>query len=129
MREDGGWKIRYKEEKQCTGCVWGANISKADEMRTPEEAEEIKTFPYWEAVGVLIWLATMTWLDIACAVRVVARFHAIPTPHKELGNHVRWAWPWTWTGSVHRFGLWGLPGYKTVGVWCSGNAGIQESRK
>ena len=31
-------------------------------------------FPYREAVGALMWTATMTRLDIMCAVRAVARF-------------------------------------------------------
>ena len=31
-------------------------------------------FPYREAVGVLMWTATMTWPDIACTVRAVVRF-------------------------------------------------------
>ena len=49
-------------------------LSKADEPRNPEEKEEIRKFPYREAVGALMWTATMTWPDIACAVRAVARF-------------------------------------------------------
>ena len=49
-------------------------LSKADEPRNPEEKEEMRKFPYREAVGVLMWTATMTRPDIACAVRAVARF-------------------------------------------------------
>ena len=49
-------------------------LSKADEPRNPEEKEEMRKFPYREAVGALIWTATMTRPDIACAVRAVARF-------------------------------------------------------
>ena len=59
-------------------------LSKADEPRNPEEEEEIKKFPYREAVGALMWTATMTRPDIACAVRAVARFCENPGPaHKK----------------------------------------------
>ena len=49
-------------------------LSKADEPRDPEEKEDMRKFPYREAVGGLMWTATMTRPDIACAVRAVARF-------------------------------------------------------
>ena len=42
-------------------------LSKADEPRNPEEKGEMRKFPYWEAVGALMWTATMTRSDIACA--------------------------------------------------------------
>ena len=59
-------------------------LSKADEPRNPEEKEKIKKFPYREAVGALKWTATMTRLDIACALRAVARFCENPGPaHKK----------------------------------------------
>ena len=49
-------------------------LSKADEPRNPEEKEKMRKFPYREAVGALMWTATITRPDIACAVRAVARF-------------------------------------------------------
>ena len=49
-------------------------LSRADEPRNPEEKEEMRKFPYREAVGALMWAATMTRRDIACAVRTVAKF-------------------------------------------------------
>ena len=59
-------------------------LSKAGEPRNPEEKEEIRKFPYREAVGALMWTATMTRSDIACAVRAVARFCENPGPaHKK----------------------------------------------
>ena len=51
-----------------------STLPKADEPRNPEEKEEMRKFPYREAVGVFMWTATMTRPDIACAVRAVARF-------------------------------------------------------
>ena len=58
-------------------------LSKADEPRNPEEKEEMRKFPYREAVGALMWTATMTRPDIACAVRAVARFCENPGPAHE----------------------------------------------
>ena len=59
-------------------------LSKADEQRNPEGKEEIRKFPYREAVGALMWTATMTRPDNACAVRAVARFCENPgPPHKK----------------------------------------------
>ena len=59
-------------------------LSKADEPRNPEEKEEMRKFQYREVVGALMWTATMTQLDIACAVRAVARFCENPGPaHKK----------------------------------------------
>ena len=59
-------------------------LSKADEPQNPEEKEEMRKFPYREAVGALMWTATMIRPDIACAVRAVARFCKNPGPaHKK----------------------------------------------
>ena len=59
-------------------------LSKADEPRNPEEKGEMRKFPYREAVGALMWTATMTRPDIACAVRAVTRFCKNPGPaHKK----------------------------------------------
>ena len=59
-------------------------LSKADEPRNPMEKEEMRKFPYREAVRALMWTATMTRPDIACAVRAVVRFCENPEPaHKK----------------------------------------------
>ena len=59
-------------------------LSKADEPRNPEEKQEMRKFPYREAVGALMWTATMTRPDIACDIRAVARFCEKPGPvHKK----------------------------------------------
>ena len=59
-------------------------LSKADEPRNPEEKEEMKKFPYREAVGALKSTATMIRPDIACTVRAVARICENPGPaHKK----------------------------------------------
>ena len=59
-------------------------LSKANEPRNPEEErEKMSKFPYREAVGALMWTATMTRPDVACAVRAVARFCENPGPAHE----------------------------------------------
>ncbi|CAM9659060.1 unnamed protein product [Ascophyllum nodosum] len=59
-------------------------LLKADESRNPEEKEEIRKFPYWDAVGAPMWTATMIRPDIACNVRAVARFCENPgAAHKK----------------------------------------------
>ena len=49
-------------------------LSKANEPRNLKEKVEMRKFPYREAVGALMWTATMTRPDIACAARAVVRF-------------------------------------------------------
>ena len=60
-------------------------LSKADdEPWNPDEREEMRKFSHREAVGALMWTATMTRPDIACAVRAVVRFCEYPGPvHKK----------------------------------------------
>ena len=60
-------------------------LSKADGPRNPEEKGEMRKFPYREAVGALMWTATMTGPDIACAVHAGARFCENPVPAHNKG--------------------------------------------
>ena len=64
-------------------------LSNADEPWNPEEKEEMRKFPYREAVGALMRTATMTRPDVACAVRAVARFFENPGPaHKKAAMKI-----------------------------------------
>ena len=64
-------------------------LSTADKPRNPEEKEEMRKFPYREAVGTLMCTATMTRPDIACAVRAVARFCENAGPaHKQAAMNI-----------------------------------------
>ena len=49
-------------------------LLEAFEPRNSKKKEEMRKFPCRKAVGALMWTATMTRPDIACAVRAVARF-------------------------------------------------------
>ena len=53
-------------------------LSVADSPTTDEDRENMLKFPYRQAVGSLIWLASGTRPDIAYAVSQVARFNANP---------------------------------------------------
>ena len=48
-------------------------LSKADGPQTEAEIEEMRGVPYREAVGALIWVATMTRPDLAYAAHTLAR--------------------------------------------------------
>ena len=75
-------KYGIKKESRLPAASGVPSVSKADEPRTPDEAEKMKSFPYREAVGALMWLTTMTRPDIACAVRAVARFCENPVSRR-----------------------------------------------
>ena len=64
-------------------------LSKVDEPQIPEEKVETLKFRYREAVRALMWTATMTLPDFACAVRAVARFYENPgLAHKKTALKV-----------------------------------------
>ncbi|CAM9414988.1 unnamed protein product, partial [Ascophyllum nodosum] len=67
-------RFDVKEATKIPAASGMPTVSKADEPRNPREKEEMRKFPYREAVGALMWTVTMTRPDIACAVRAVARF-------------------------------------------------------
>ena len=113
-------------------------LSKADEPRNPEEEEEMRKFPYRKAVGALMWTATMTRPDIACAVRAVARFCENPGPaHKKavmkIFQYLLHTKEWGITYCGQGCGLcmeaytdsdfWSLPGHETIGFGCGVDAG------
>ena len=76
-------RFNVKKATKIRAASGGPTLSKADEPRNPEKREEIREFPYREAVGALMWTATMTRPDIACAVHAVVRFCENPGPaHK-----------------------------------------------
>lgn len=56
----------------------GCTLSRADCPQTPEEAAEMKNYPYMTAVGSLLFLALLTRPDIAFAVGVLVRFNSNP---------------------------------------------------
>ena len=77
-------RFDVKKVTKIPGASGVPTLSKADEPRNPEEKKEIRKFPYRETAGALMWTATMTRADIACAVRAVARFCENPGPaHKK----------------------------------------------
>ena len=56
----------------------GLKLTKEDSPKTPEECREMENIPYINAVGSLMYLATMTRPDIAYTVGVLARFNSNP---------------------------------------------------
>ena len=104
--------------------------SKADEPQTQEKYNMLK-IPYRDAIGRLMWTATMTRPDIEGVVRTVAGFvklwtvaqrggvegRTIPAPHERMENQ-------SCTGSSavdsewrrHGLELWSLPEYWTLDI-------------
>lgn len=67
----------------------GVRLSKADSPQTPDEAEEMRSVPYIQATGALLYLAMCTRPDIAYAVGVLCRFNASPGPkHWQAVKHL-----------------------------------------
>ena len=78
-------RFDVKKETKIPAASGVPMLSKADEPRNSEKKEEMRKFPYREALGALMWTATTTRPDIACAVRAVARFCENPGPaHKKV---------------------------------------------
>jgi hypothetical protein len=56
----------------------GLKLTSEESPKTPEEQREMEKIPYINAVGSLMYLATMTRPDIAYTVGVLARFNSNP---------------------------------------------------
>jgi len=56
----------------------GLKLTSEESPKTPEECKEMENIPYINAVGSLMYLATMTHPDIAYTVGVLARFNSNP---------------------------------------------------
>ena len=67
----------------------GSKLSASMSPTTPEEAEKMRSVPYLQAVGSLMYLAVATRPDIAFAVGVLARFSKNPgLAHWKAVKHV-----------------------------------------
>ena len=67
----------------------GLKLSSEQSPKTPEEKAKMDAFPYINAVGSLMYLATMTRPDIAYATSVLARFNCNPgMAHWKAVKHV-----------------------------------------
>ncbi|CAM9245554.1 unnamed protein product, partial [Ascophyllum nodosum] len=73
-------RFDFKKASKIPAASGVPTLSKADEPQNAEEEEEMRKFPYRKAVGALMWTATMTRSDIACAIRAVGRFCENPGP-------------------------------------------------
>jgi hypothetical protein len=67
----------------------GVHLSTSQSPSTPEDEVFMRTVPYVSAVGVLMYLAIVTWPDIAYAVGVLCHFMARPGPeHWKAVKHL-----------------------------------------
>jgi hypothetical protein len=77
-------KLGMSECKPMPTPLVDREISKLHEPQSQEEREEMKTVPYRDGLGRLLWLAGQTRPDLAFPVGVLARFMANP-------GRVHWA--------------------------------------
>ena len=69
------------EKASTTPAAAGAKpLSKDVAPQTEPETEEMRVTPYREAVGALIWAATVTRPDVACAAHQLGIFNGNPGP-------------------------------------------------
>jgi hypothetical protein len=61
-----------------TPMLSGTKLTSENSPKTPDERREMENIPYINAVGSLMYLATMTHPDIAYTVGVLARFNSNP---------------------------------------------------
>ena len=75
-------KLKEFEMADCkpvgTPMLPGTKLTSADSPQTSDERREMENIPYINAVGSLMYLATMTRPDIAYTVGVLARFNSNP---------------------------------------------------
>ena len=65
-----------------TPMLSGLKLTKEDSPKTPEECREMENIPYINAVGSLMYLATMTRPDIAYTI--YPKFVQIPVDSREF---------------------------------------------
>lgn len=70
-------------------------LSKADAPKTKEEMEQMKSVPYQEAIGCLMYLACSTRPDIQFSVNKLSQFSSNPgqthwTAVKHLLRYLNW---------------------------------------
>jgi len=77
--------VNKLEEFRMTDCkpvgtpmIPNSKLTSEQSPKTPEEKDEMEEIPYINAVGSLMYLATMTRPDIAYTVGVLARFNSNP---------------------------------------------------
>ena len=79
-----------------TPVVAGAKpLSKDDAQQTEAETEEMHVTPYREAVGALMWAATMTHSDVAYAAHQIGKFNDNPASvHLEAAKRALLQYLW-----------------------------------
>ncbi|CAM9938991.1 unnamed protein product [Ascophyllum nodosum] len=73
-------KFNVEKTSTLTAAVGEKPPSKDDAPQTEAETEEMRITPYREAVGALMWAATMTRPDVANAAHQLGKFNDNPGP-------------------------------------------------
>ena len=80
LRTDHGFEIQRREDEHHTGSSGSKPLSKYDTAQTGAETEEMRVTPYREAVGALMWAATMTRPDVVYAAHHLGKRNDNPGP-------------------------------------------------
>ena len=80
LRADHGFKIQRREDQHHAGSSGEKTLSKDDAPQTEAETDEMRVIPYREAVGTLMWTATVTCPDVAYAAHQLGIFNGNPEP-------------------------------------------------
>ena len=126
-------RFNVKKEAKIPAASGVQMLSKADEPQNPEEEEEMKMFPYREAVGGDDNTAGYR-VRRTCCSQVLRKPWAgtqegsdedlpVSSAHERMGDYVRWTGLWTLHGGIHGFGFRSLPGHKTIGFRCDVDVG------
>ena len=80
LRADRGFEIQSREDEHHAGSSRSKAPVQGRCPQTEVETEEMRVTPYREAVGALMWAATMTCSDVAYAVHQLGKFNDNPGP-------------------------------------------------
>ena len=80
LRMVHGFEIQRREDQHHAGGSGRKPLSKADVPQTEMETEEMRVTLYREAIGALMWAATMTRHDFAHAAHQLEKFNDNPGP-------------------------------------------------
>ena len=80
LRTDQASKFNVDKTSTTPAAAGEKPLSKDDAPQTEAETEEMRVTPYREAIGALMWAATMTRPDNAYAAHLLGKFNDNPGP-------------------------------------------------
>lgn len=72
-RDRNAGRLKFDQHQYVEAVAGGKALSKVESPQTDTKADEMRQVPYQEAVGALVWAATMTWSDLSKAAHQLAK--------------------------------------------------------